>query len=119
MKKIILVSLAAILFFACKKDNSNGANIPQWLKDKIAVSEANIKYSIKGADALGAWYEYKFEGDIYYHYNNMIFSSMGHVYNRAGQEFNIYESQQTFQKYMNNRCCKILIWKGPQFPENF
>lgn len=118
MKKIILVSFAAILLFACKKDNSNGANIPQWLKDKIAVSEANIKTNDKIKDAFGVWYRYTYEGVYYYEYINYLSSISHEVYNASGSS--VFTSNiENYQQFKTGKCCDLIIWKGPQFPENF
>lgn len=109
MKKLFFVLMMAFTFLACKKQNTATFVTPQWVMEKIAQSEANIKSDSRSAEKTGAWFSYKYESATYYQYYNILSSKYPDVYTQTGTQA-VFDND--IQKFILERCCEQLVWKG-------
>ena len=107
--------IALISFFAlsCEKDYYliPANEIPRWLKKRIAEDEKKIAADPMSGLDVAAWIRYKYEGDYYFEYRNGLSSLGPEQYDYDG---NKYQPEDIFE-YMENRCCKRFVWKGPNY----
>jgi hypothetical protein len=114
MKKILLIVLPLMLLISCEKDYLVPvAEIPGWLKDRIAETEKEIGGDQKSGLEITAWIRYTYKGDYFYEFINPLSSYWPHLYNRKGELMTF--STMDIWKYQEEKCCKTFIWKGPDY----
>ena len=116
MKKILFILLPLMLLSSCDKDYLvTAAEIPGWLKDRIAWTEKQIMEDDKSGLEMTAWIRYTYKGDFYYEWINMLSSYWPHLYNREGELMTF--STINIENYWEEKCCKTFIWKGPDYSD--
>ena len=114
MKKILLLLLPALLLISCEKNYLvPAAQVPEWLEDRIAETEKEIRSDPKSSLKICAWVRFTYEDDYYYEWINLLSSYWPHLYNQKG-ELMTFDSMDIY-KYWNEKCCKQFIWKGPDY----
>ena len=103
-----------MLLISCEKDYLVPvAEIPGWLKDRIAETEKEIGGDQKSGLEITAWIRYTYKGDYFYEFINPLSSYWPHLYNRKGELMTF--STMDIWKYQEEKCCKTFIWKGPDY----
>lgn len=114
MKKILLLLMPALLLFSCEKNYLVPAGeVPEWLEDRIAETEKEIRSDPKSSLNMCAWVRYTYEDDYYYEWINLLSSYWPHLYNQKG-ELVTFDSMD-IDKYWEQKCCKQFIWKGADY----
>ena len=114
MKKILLLLLPALLLISCEKDYLVPASeVPEWLEDRIAETEKEIRSNPKSGLDMCAWVRYTYEDDYYYEWINLLSSYLPHLYNQKG-ELMTFDSMD-IDRYYDEKCCKQFIWKGANY----
>jgi len=109
MKKFILMTtLLVFLFAACQNTGLDSLdyeqNIPQWLKDKIEIIEADP------AMVGSIVYRYNWTDDLVFHINIPVSScAYCELYTRDGERINYLEID--LPDFIQNRTDEVIIWK--------
>jgi len=113
MKKLLLLFTITFLLSSCEKDYYliPANEVPRWLKDRISHDEKIIQSDPQSGLDVAAWIRYKYEGDYYFEHRNGLSSLGPEQYDFDG---NKYQPEDIFE-YMENRCCKRFVWKGPNY----
>lgn len=112
MKKLLILIVISLSISACQKDGTLPENdIPQWLKDRIAHDEMIIETDPQSGLDIAAWIRYKYEKEYYFEYHNLLSSAGPETYSITGTEYH----PSDYLDYKDNRCCKVLVWKGPNY----
>jgi len=113
--------LSLLLFFlfifsSCEKEDLKPKDeIPGWLRERITQDEKEIKSNPQSGLDIGAWIRYRYLGDYYFEYHNLLSSSGPYIYDYSG--IIIVKYQDPFSNYNANKCCKQYMWKGPAYIE--
>lgn len=114
MKFLISGMILILGFISCEKHTQRlPEGTPQWLKDRIAQTEENIINDPTSSLRITAWLQYEFQNERYYE-NDISYSSYyPHLYNKHGQA----PAGDSFaiEEYLITKCCRKLIWKGPDY----
>jgi len=114
MKKILLLLMPALLLISCEKSYLvPAAQVPEWLEDRIAETEKEIRSNPKSGLDICAWVRYTYEDDYYYEWINLLSSHWPHLYNQKG-ELMTFDSMD-IHRYYDEKCCKKFIWKGANY----
>jgi len=111
MRNLIFL-IIAIFIISCEKDSLKNEEIPNWLKTRIAQDEEQIRNDPQSGLDCAAWIRYKYDNKHYFVYDNILSSSGPMTYDYDGSK--VYFGE-TVDDYINNRCCKLYIWKGPTY----
>mgnify|MGYP006954410427 CR=1 FL=1 len=114
MKKILLLLSLILIVSSCEKNQFVSENeVPQWLRLRIAADEQKIAEDPHSGLDIAAWIRYKYEGEYYFEYHNLLSSSMPPIYSHDGTTFNY--AGTGYLKYQENKCCREYVWKGPAY----
>ena len=114
MKKILFLLVIVSLAYSCQKNELVPEDeIPNWLKERIAQDELAIEDDPQSGLDMAAWIRYKFEKRYYFEYYNMYSSSLPINYTYEGVVMSY--SSTVYDEYLDNRCCKRYVWKGPSY----
>jgi hypothetical protein len=103
-----------MLVSSCEKSQYVPENeVPEWLKSRIASDELTISADPHSGLDIAAWIRYKYMGEYYFEYHNLLFSSMPPVYKYDGTTINYAGTEYT--RYQENKCCGRYVWKGPAY----
>lgn len=118
MKRFIVFFLLLVLIFSsCKKDYlTRSDQVPSWLKERILKDEKTIEDNPKLMNAYGCWVRYTWNSEYYFEYHNVLSSSSPPVISYEGDTLMFYGGDKTTE-YYKQKCCKIYVWKGPEYQE--
>ena len=116
MKRTLLPVLFIIITLSCEKTGIDlSPDIPQWLANRIEADKLEAGTEIHSESAVSAWVRYSYQ-DKYYFENVSLFSSLWpKVYRSDRTEFEFSDSG--YSNYQTGKCCKLILWKGPLYPD--
>lgn len=114
MKKILFLFSVIMLVSSCEKSQFvPEVEVPEWLKSRIAADELRISTDPHSGLDIAAWIRYKYRGEYFFEYHNLLFSSWPPVHKYDGTKINYGGAEYT--KYQENKCCLKYVWKGPAY----
>src|SRR5690606_10830036 len=117
MKNVLLpILLVLATGLGCEKTTQvPNKDIPHWLEEIIAEAEKELISDPNAIVGNTGWIQYEFQGLDYYQ-NDIPFSSyFPHLYTQDGEVAS--GAGFSLNDYFEHRCCKRVIWKGPNYQE--
>lgn len=117
MKKLALLFTFSILLISCEKDYLVPKNeVPKWLRTNISHEEKIIEDSPQLMNSYGAWIRFQWQNEYYFEYWNFLSSSSPKAYS-TNEDILTVNPWDTTTDYYKEKCCKQIIWKGPNFTD--
>jgi len=118
MKKLLILLILSLFIVSCEKEKLNdtfvpASEIPGWLKEKITTEQIAALSGQYSSLEVSAWIRYKFEGNYFFEYNNLLSSTFPPIYNFDG--LIITTEQEPYLDYHSKKCCKRFVWKGSSY----
>lgn len=116
MKRTFFFILFSVSMISCEKDLLlPDSEVPDWLKERIANDEAIIQSNPQSGLDAAAWIRYRYDGNYYFEYLNLLSSAFPAIYSYEGvQTMTLFDN---YQDFISGRCCKIYVWKGKSYTE--
>ncbi len=116
---VAITSVLLLLLTSCEKDYLiPSKEVPEWLKLKISQDEQIIKDNPKSMALYGCWVRYSWQDDLYFEYHNILSSSFTRVVSYDGDNQEFYANDVNTD-YYKEKCCKKIVWQGPEFEYYF
>ncbi len=114
MKTLICVAFFSFFLSSCTEDPYlvPASEIPKWLQDRITQDEKVLKSDPDAGPSITSWIRYEYNESWYFEFHNMVWSSGPWYYDFDG---NLLKEPAFYLDYNLNKCCKKLVWKGPNY----
>ncbi len=117
MKKILFLLMPMMLLVSCEKQYLIPSDeVPYWLKQRIAETEKQLRSDSHSGYEMTAWSRYSYEGSYYYEWYNVVSSAFPPVYNTKGDLMTF--SSDVYMQYQAEKCCRVIVWKSPDYPDD-
>lgn len=115
MKNVILPILLVLLTgLGCEKTTQvPHRDIPHWLEEIITEAEKELISDPKANVGYTGWIGFEYQGKDYYEHDIPFSSHYPHLYTQDGEVAS--GADFSLDDYFEHRCCKRVIWKGPNY----